>query len=262
MNSQAHYKSLSIEKLVRGKFQPRVYFDEEAILELANSIKANGILQPIIVRPIDKSSLYEIIAGERRWRAAQKAGLQEVNCIVNTYSDQQAVAAAAIENLNRSDLNPIEEAQAYQRLIDTCDYSHEEVAATMGKSRTKITNSLRLLALDKNVTEMLINGQITESHGKIIAGLPIPKQKQIALICSSKQLSVRQLEKILKKKTAINTISSKNKCEISHLENNLSEHIGSPTKISYHNGKGSVNIYFHNLDVLDNILDKLNFKNS
>jgi ParB family chromosome partitioning protein len=261
MNTNTIFKQLAIESLVKGKFQPRVQFDEEAILELANSIKTNGILQPIVVRPIAQSSLYEIVAGERRWRAAQKAGLTEVNCLVNTYTDQQAAAAAAIENLNRSDLNPIEEAQAYQTLIDNFHYSHEEVAATMGKSRTKITNSLRLLSLHKDVTKMLIRGNLSESHGKIIAGLPVHKQKAMAYKCNEKQLSVRQLEKLLKKKST-GKLLSKDNYEITNLERKISEHVGSPTKIVYQNGKGSLKIHFHNLDILDNILDKLNFKNN
>ncbi|NQY42802.1 MAG: ParB/RepB/Spo0J family partition protein [Legionellales bacterium] len=251
-------KKISIEKLVRSKFQPRTHFCEEAIEELAKSIKQNGILQPIVVRPTVEDSTYEIIAGERRWRAAQKIGLSKIDCLINSYTDQQAAAAAAIENLNRADLNPIEEAYAYQRLIQQFDISHEEVAATMGKSRTKITNSLRLLSLDKKVTEMIIEGLISESHGKIIAGVEKRQQFKIASKCITKNLSVRQLEN-LTKKVPINKKSSCKNIEITSLENKLSEYIGSPTEITYNDGQGNIKIFFQNLDILDGILEKIKF---
>ena len=246
------------EKLVKSKFQPRTHFCEEAIEELAKSIKQNGILQPIVVRPTAQHSTYEIIAGERRWRAAQKIGLSEIDCLINSYTDKQAAAAAAIENLNRADLNPIEEAYAYQRLIEQFQISHEEVAATMGKSRTKITNSLRLLSLDRKVTEMIIDGLISESHGKIIAGVEKNKQFKIATKCIAKNLSVRQLENLTKKISVNKTTSSKS-IEITSLENKLSEYIGSPTEISYKNGQGNIKIFFQDLDILDGILEKIKF---
>ncbi len=263
MDKKVHFKQLPIEKLVRGKFQPRMHFSEEAIAELGNSIKNNGILQPIVVRPISRKSLYEIVAGERRWRAAQKIGLTKVDCLINTYTDQQAAAAAAVENLNRTDLNPIEEAQAYQQLIDNFEYSHEEIAATMGKSRTKITNSLRLLSLDKPITKMIIDGLISESHGKIIAGLEKNKQCKIAFECIENHLSVRQLENFIKKTTlAKENCKKENTVETANLENRLSEHIGCPIKIFHKNGKGNITIFFHNLDILDGILDKIKFNDN
>lgn len=265
MKSNTILKQLPIEYLTRSKFQPRVVFTEEAINELAHSIRANGILQPIIVRPTSNYNLYEIIAGERRWRAAQKAGLTKIDCLINQYTDKQAAAAAAIENLNRADLNPIEEAQAYKKLIENFNYSHEEVAATMGKSRTKITNSLRLLSLDNNVMSLIIKGKLSESHGKVIAGLDKNLQTDYANKCITNELSVRELEKSIKKsKTATVKLDKQNttQLEINSLAEQLSEHLGCTTTIKYHNNKGVIKIYFQNLEVFDGILEKLNFNNN
>lgn len=253
-----HLKQLPVEKLVRSKFQPRSHFDEEAIIELAHSIRSNGILQPIIVRPVGTGNLYEIIAGERRWRAAQRVGLDKIDCLVNSYSDKQAAAAAAIENLNRSDLNPIEEAQAYKKLIEQFHYSHEEVAATIGKSRTKITNSLRLLSLDSKVSQMLINGKLSESHGKIMAGLDQKEQVKLAATCIDKKLSVRDLEKILKNSTTnLEKPNPKIPTEIKRLESDISEYLGSKVEITDKKGRGYLKIHYQNLDILDGILEKI-----
>src|SRR4029079_3847018 len=164
-------QQITIDRLSRGKYQPRQHFDPEKLQELADSIKSTDwLLQPIVVRPLSDGN-YEIVAGERRWRAAQLAGLGEVSCLVFNYSDEQALQASIVENISRADLNPIEEAQAYQRLIDEFHYLHEEVAASVGKSRTAITNSLRLLKLDPRVQKFLIEGKLSEGHGKILASL-------------------------------------------------------------------------------------------
>jgi ParB family chromosome partitioning protein len=190
---------LSIDLLVRGKYQPRRHFDSAQLQELAESIKTTGgLLQPIVVRPIN-SNQYEIVAGERRWRAAQLAGLNDVSCLVSHYTDEQALQASIIENISRADLNPIEEAQAYQRLIDEFQYLHDEVAAAVGKSRTSITNVLRLLKLDPRVQELLIHGKLSEGHGKILAGLPISAQFQLAELSIQKGWSVRKIEAEAKK---------------------------------------------------------------
>ena len=195
---QQHLQYIPIEYLSRGKFQPRVVFSKDSLQELATSISSNGLLQPIVVKKHDTNK-YEIIAGERRWRASQQIGLDKVPCIVNEFNDEQTAAASLAENINRENLNPIEEAQAYHRLISTFKYSHEEVAAITGKSRAKITNSLRLLNLHPSVIQMIINKEISEGHGKTIAGITIEKQYQIAQHCKHQQLSVRQLEKYIKK---------------------------------------------------------------
>src|SRR3990167_11095520 len=154
---KAILQQISVDLLIHGRHQPRQSFDPIKLQELADSIKStDGLLQPIVVRP-DQNGKYEIIAGERRWRAVQLAGFTDVSCLVYPYSDEQALQAAIIENINRADLNPIEEAQAYQRLIDEFQYLHEEIAASIGKSRTVITNSLRLLKLEQRVQQMLMN---------------------------------------------------------------------------------------------------------
>ena len=192
-------QQIGIDLLVRGKYQPRQHFDPIKLQELADSIKSTGgLLQPIVVRPIGANK-YEIVAGERRWRAAQLAGLTDISCLVYPYSDEQTLQASIIENISRADLNPIEEAQAYQRLIDEFLYLHEEVAASVGKSRTAITNSLRLLKLDARVQKLLIMGDLSEGHGKILAGLPPHQQYELAERCVQKGWNVRKIEAEVKK---------------------------------------------------------------
>jgi len=177
---RATLQQVAIDLLVRGRYQPRQHFDPEKLQELADSIKSTGgLLQPIVARPLPNGQ-YEIVAGERRWRAAQLAGLLDVSCLVCPYTDEQALQAAIVENISRADLNPIEEAKAYQRLIDEFQYLHEEVAASIGKSRTVITNSLRLLKLDPRVQTLLIEEKLSEGHGKILAGLDSHLQYELA----------------------------------------------------------------------------------
>ncbi len=251
--------SLSIDQLVRGKFQPRRHFDAAQLQELADSIKTTGgLLQPIIARPLP-SGQYEIIAGERRWRAAQLAGFSEVNCLITPYTDEQALQAAIIENINRADLNPIEEAQAYQRLIDEFNYLHEEVAAAVGKSRAAVTNALRLLKLDKRVQDLLISRQLSESHGKILAGLPLEHQYALAERCIQKGWSVKKIEletkKILLQTESISRYDDPN---IKRLELALSEHVGNPASIDCEErGGGYVKIRFNNVDELKDYSNSL-----
>ena len=163
-------KQIPIEFLQRGKFQTRVEFSKIELQELSDSIKANGLVQPIVVREKSNNN-YEIIAGERRWRAAQMAGLANISCIIRKYNDEQAAAVTAVENLNRVDLNPIEEAHAFEKLMLDYNYSHEEIAAAVAKSRSKITNSLRLLSLPLVAKQAIITGELSEGHAKILAGL-------------------------------------------------------------------------------------------
>lgn len=251
-------KLIPLDLLVRGKFQPRVEFDEHGLEELAQSIQINGLLQPIIARPIANNK-YEIIAGERRWRAAQKAGLNSVYCLVNVYTDEQAAGAAAIENLNRMDLNPIEEANAYLRLINEFKYSHEEVAATLGKSRAKITNSLRLLKLSPQIQKMIINNEISEGHGKVLASLHDSYQQRFAQKCKQLGWSVRQLEKAVKLLQQETQYKSSKDPNLSSLEIKLSQYIGCPVTLEYNDGKGKLIIYFHNNEALEGLFSKMNF---
>jgi len=256
-------KSISIDQLVRNPQQPRRHFDSQQLEELAVSIKTTGgLLQPIVVRPINHHQ-YEIVAGERRWRAAQLVGLNEVDCLVNNYTTEQAFQASIIENINRTDLNPIEEAQAYQRLIDEYQYLHEEIAATVGKSRTTITNTLRLLKLDSRVQDLLVNNKLSEGHGKILAGLSKSHQFALAERCIKKNWSVRRTEMEAKKlqdpmQSGEGLYSDPN---IKHLETALSDHLGNPVAINYENrGGGFLKIRFNNIDELQGHFARLGFK--
>lgn len=255
-------QQISIDLLVRGKYQPRRHFDPVQLQELADSIKTTqGLLQPIVVRPLANNK-YEIIAGERRWRAAQLAGLTEISCLVSQYTDEQALQASIIENINRADLNAIEEAQAFQRLIDEFQYLHEEVAAAVGKSRTAVTNSLRLLKLDPRIRELIISGDLSEGHGKILAGLPATQQFPLAERSVEKGWSVRKIEQEAKKLTAsANDEGRYSDPNLHRLESALSGHVGNQVKIDYENrGGGYVKIRFNNIDELEGHFDKLGFK--
>jgi len=255
---------ISIDLLTRGKYQPRQHFDPEKLQELAESIKSTeGLLQPIVVRPLSTGK-YEIVAGERRWRASQLASLTDVSCLVYPYSDEQALQAAIVENISRADLNPIEEAKAYQRLIDEFHYLHEEVAASVGKSRAAITNSLRLLKLDPRVQALLINNQLSEGHGKILASLEPHQQFALADACVQKGWNVRRLE-MEAKKLQLNdatTDSAYSDVNLKKLEIALSEHVGNRVQIDYENrGGGFVKIRFNNIDELEGHFDRIGFKN-
>lgn len=255
---KAELKLLPIEQLQRGKYQPRKEFDPEALQELADSLQSNGLLQPIIVRQLDETN-YEIIAGERRWRAAQLAGWNEINCLIHTFSDAQAAEAAAIENIIRVDLNPIEEAHAYQRLIDEFGYIHDEVAIAVGKSRVKITNTLRLLKLDSHLQQLIIDGQLSEGHGKALAALSLPLQRKLAQKCLTYHWNVRKLEVEVKKLSQINDKNDAPPKDInlSYLEKVISDKIGCRTSIDFNTHRGALKIEFTNLDILDGLLKKL-----
>jgi ParB family chromosome partitioning protein len=253
---------IAIDLLARGKYQPRQQFDAEKLQELADSIKSTGgLLQPIVVRPLPNQR-YEIVAGERRWRAAQLASLGEVSCLVFDYTDEQALQASIIENISRTDLNPIEEAKAYQRLIDEFHYLHEEIAASVGKSRTAITNSLRLLKLDTRVQTFLIEGKLSEGHGKILASLLPQQQIDLAERCVQKGWNVRKVEAEAKKlqQTSLNE-GPFSDANIERLETALSEHIGNRVQVEYENrGGGYVRIRFNNVDELEGHFERIGFK--
>lgn len=257
-------QQIAIDLLVRGKYQPRHHFDPEKLQELADSIKSTGgLLQPIVVRPLPNSR-YEIVAGERRWRAAQLAGLSDVSCLVFPYTDEQALQASIVENISRADLNPIEEALAYQRLIDEFHYLHEEVAASVGKSRTAITNSLRLLKLDPKVQQLLITKQLSEGHGKILASLEPRQQIELAEKCVQKGWNVRKMEAEAKKlqMAAINPNEGPySDANLKHLEVSLSEHVGNRVQIeSEERGGGYLRIRFNNVDELEGHFERFGFQ--
>src|SRR5579883_2049170 len=255
-------QQIAIDLLVRGKYQPRQQFDPEKLRELADSIKSTGLLQPIVVRPA-ANGRYEIVAGERRRRAAQLAGLEDVSCLVCQYTDEQALQASIVENISRADLNPIEEAQAYQRLIDEFQYLHEEVAASVGKSRAAITNSLRLLKLDARVQQYLVTGMISEGHGKILAGLEPQHQIELAERCVQKGWNVRKMELEAKKLQLAGSSDQGpySDANIKRLETALSEHLGNRAQIEYEErGGGYIRLRFNNIDELEGHFQRIGFR--
>src|SRR3990167_1088726 len=251
-------RQIPIEFLQRSRFQPRTDFNAQALQELADSIREQGIVEPIIVRPLDKTR-FEIIAGERRWRAAQLAGLSEVPCIARHYSDHDAAEVTLIENIQREGLNPIEEARALQCLLDEFHYTHDEIAKSIGKSRTKITNALRLLQLDTEVQQWLIEKKLTEGHGKALAGLPMSMQRKVALHGMEEGWSVRQMEQAVKnaKQTPTSAKSATTDPNIGHLERAAAEHFGSEVKLENHNSdkSGWIKIKYYDYETLSGILE-------
>jgi len=250
--------SLPIDLLVPNQFQPRKYFEPGAMVELAKSIEQHGLLQPIVVRPLTGDK-FEIIAGERRWRAAQRIDLKTIKCLVHTFNDEQAAGVAMVENLIRADLNPIEEAEAYSRLIETFGYGHEDIALIIGQSRAKITNSLRLLKLMEPVRDLLIKQRITVGHAKILAGLPDSLQIVYANKCWQRRWSVRHLAGVVKNSSAQQP-RIKQSFDQEKLESLLSEHMGCPVSLMDNEGKGKLIIQYYNLDTLEGIFSKLQFK--
>lgn len=252
-------KTIPIECLKPGKYQTRRVFDQEALHELADSIKSEGLIQPIVVRAI-LNSKYEIVAGERRWRASQLAGVDMVLCLVNNYSDEQAAAITTIENIQRADLNPIEEAQAYQNLIEEFEYLHEEVAAVVGISREQVTNCLRLLKLDKRVQDLLISEELSRGHGKAIAGLSLNLQYEIAKKCAEEGWSSRRIEQEVKKlQTQNSVVSPGSDPDMRVLERLIGDQIGSTVKFEPDINKksGWIKIKYFDNEILAGILDRL-----
>lgn len=251
---------LKISQIEPNKSQPRKNFNEDSLQELADSIKQFGIIQPLVVQKKDK--YYEIIAGERRWRAARIAGLKEVPVIIKDYSEQEVVEIALIENIQREDLNPIEEAQAYKRLLEEYNLKQDEVAERVSKSRTAVTNSMRLLKLSDKVQEMLIDEMITSGHARAILAIEDEKlQYEIAERVMDEKLSVRETEKLVK---AINNPKKKkdkveiNRAVYDELEVKIKDAIGNNVKLSPKaNGKGKIEIEYYSTDDLERITDIL-----
>ena len=252
---------LSIGNLYPNKFQPRKIFDEESLNDLEKSIKERGIIQPIIVRKSDENSKYEIIAGERRWLAAQKAGLQEVPVVVTEADDLKSLEFAIVENVQRNDLNPLEEAQGYQRLINDFGYDQEKVSKFIGKSRSYITNCLRILTLPSDVLSLIETKKLSAGHAKILVGLE--NASFVAQKILEKKLSVRQSENFVKifkkKKGSYVKFSDPN---IQSLERSISDKIGLNVSIkSTKKNKGTITFAYHDLEQLNKIIDiiKLNY---
>jgi ParB family transcriptional regulator, chromosome partitioning protein len=247
---------LSVSDLVPNKYQPRKIFDENNLNDLTNSIKERGILQPIIVRKSnDERSKFEIIAGERRWIAAQKAGLHNVPVVITEADDLKSLEFAIVENVQRHDLNPLEEAQGYKRLIDDFSYDHEKVSKFIGKSRSYITNSLRLLSLPIEVIKLVESQKLSAGHAKILVGLE--NASFVANKIVEKKLSVRQAEnfvKIFKSKKIKKT--NTNDVNIKDLENSISNKIGLNVLIqNKKNNKGKISFEYKTLDQLNKIIE-------
>lgn len=252
-------KKLPVEWLTPGKYQPRKDMSPDALEELANSIRSQGVIQPIVVRPVNSQS-YEIIAGERRWRASQLAELERVPCLVKDVEDEAAVAIALIENIQREDLNAMEEAIALQRLLDEFELTHQQVADAVGKSRAAVSNLLRLNGLADAVKTLLEHGDIEMGHARALLTLEQPMQEQAARMVAAKGLSVRDTEKLVKKMLAepeVKPVSEKDP-NIVALQQELGEQLGAKVEISCNTkGKGRLVINYTNLDELDGILAQI-----
>ena len=253
-------RTLNVAQMQPGKFQPRSYMDDAALQTLADSIKAQGIMQPILVRQISADK-FEIIAGERRWRASKIAGLNEVPVLVRDIADESALAMALIENIQRENLNPLEEAQGIKRLIDEFAMTHEKAAEAVGRSRAAVSNLLRLLTLAHAVQELLMQNKLDMGHARALIGLDAAQQILLANRIVQQNLSVREVENLVKKIGA-ETHAKPDKItpnrDVLTLQNNLSEKIGAVVNISAKaNGAGMLKISYSNLDQLDDIIAKM-----
>ena len=260
--SSGEFQHLDIDIIQRGRFQPRSNFNPDALQELADSIKAQGVVQPIVVRPLSATpGQYELIAGERRWRAAQLAGLHDIPAIVRDISDQEAMAIALIENIQRQELNPIEEAKALERLVEEFGLTHQEVADAVGRSRVAVSNLLRLLTLNTDVRHLLEDGQLEMGHARAILGLESANQMQAAREVVKKGMSVRETEHLVrrlnapaKEKAAKSPIDP----DTRRLQEDLSEKLGAKVIFQHNNnGKGKMLIHYNSIDELDGILEHI-----
>jgi ParB family transcriptional regulator, chromosome partitioning protein len=254
---------IQVDRLLPSRMQPRIDFDSEPLDELRASIQEHGVLQPILVRPVlDDKGLYEIVAGERRWRAAKEAGLRTVPVVIRSLDDQAALEAALVENLQREDLNPIERAKAYRKLISDFSLTQEALAKKVGRSQASVANTVRLLMLPPEVVASLEAGRITEGHARALLALDSPESRiQIWKRVESQGLSVRATEEAVKRAIISRGIHSgkisKTK-DISNIEQQLSESIGSPVRVEMKNEtSGQIQISFYTLDDLDRLLQLL-----
>ncbi|MBS0422946.1 MAG: ParB/RepB/Spo0J family partition protein [Proteobacteria bacterium] len=250
-------QNLAITQLQPGKYQPRTNMDQTALAELAESIKAQGIMQPILARPLNADS-FEIIAGERRWRAAQLAGLAEVPVLIRKVPDESALAMSLIENIQRENLNPLEEAMGIQRLINEFGMTHQTAGEALGNSRSTISNLLRLLNLSAPVQELMMQGKIDMGHGRALLPLVPAQQMKIANVIVQKQLSVRETEKLVNQiEHPLPKKVKKNDRDLLRLQEDVSERLGAQVAIKpKKNGQGNIVIYYTSLDQLDDILSK------
>ncbi len=253
-----------LEAITRGIYQPRVHFDETALQELADSISAQGLIQPVLLRK--RGGGYELIAGERRWRAAQLAGLEVIPAIIREMDDSAVAAVTLIENIQREDLNPLEEARALQRLKDEFKMTHQSVADAVGRSRAAVTNLMRLLELDERVANLLAEGKLEMGHARALLSLDPSDQHLLAMKVYAEGLSVRATEKLVREglhgkataKKKVSTADARYNSHIKALETELSDKLGARVNINHGaNSKGSVTIDYNSLDELDGILSHI-----
>lgn len=254
-------RNIPIDLLQRSKYQPRTHMDKQALAELADSIRSQGVVQPIVAREL-KTGNYEIIAGERRWRAAQMAGLETVPAIVRRVPDEAAIVIALIENIQREDLNPLEEASVLQQLIDEFGMNHQKVADTVGRSRTAVTNLLRLLTLNEDVRKLLLVGKLDMGHARALLALPAGAQGQVARLVVQRDLSVRETEALVRRRlrqpAARKKSRSSNDADIRSLQDELAERLGAKVRINHkRSGRGQLTIDYNSIDELEGILDHI-----
>ena len=256
LDEEERLRNIPIDLIQRGKYQPRVEMNEAALEDLAASIKAQGVMQPIVIRSI-AAQKYEIIAGERRWRASQIAGLSSIPAVVKQVSDEAAIAMSLIENIQRENLNPIEEAMALKRLQDEFELPQQEVASAVGKSRATVTNLMRLIGLHTDVQKMLQVGKLEMGHARALLTLSDTKQVEFAKLVANKGLSVRQTESLVRNVNTGSELDRKKSIDpnIKKLEEDLGEKLGAKVIIQHtEKGKGRLVINYNSLDELDGIL--------
>ena len=262
-SDKREYQQIPLEWINVGPWQPRRKFDREQLDELADSIRQKGIVQPILLRPMPKQfGRFQLVAGERRWRATQMAGLDTIPAIVKPVGDEAAIAMSLIENIQRENLNPIEEAMALKRLQDEFELTQQEVADAVGKSRVTVTNLMRLIGLHIDVRRMLEHGDLEMGHARALLALPNEQQTSAARVVSGKSLSVRQTEALVRRLIANKGSSPGRKQpdpDIKNLEEKLAEKLGTKVMIQHSaKGKGTLAIKYSSLDELDGILDHIN----
>lgn len=261
--SAERLRTLPIEKLQPGKYQPRSHMDSERLAELADSIKAQGLIQPIVVRAVG-AGRYEIIAGERRWRAAQLAALRDVPVVIREIEDSTALAMALIENIQREDLNPLEEALALQRLIDEFELTHQQAAEAVGRSRAAVSNLLRLLELPEAIRGLVERRELEMGHARALLTLPAPQALALAQQAAAEQWSVREIERRVQAiqkgvpAPSKKTTSTKPDADVASLERELSEILSAKVQVeSGRGGKGKLVVHYHSLDELEGILERV-----
>ena len=260
-DDNASLRDLPVEWLQSGRYQPRHHMDPTALQELADSISAQGVVQPLVVRPLDDEH-FEIVAGERRWRAAQLAGLERVPAIVRQIPDEMAVAVALIENMQREDLNPLEEASTLRRLIDEFGMTHQAVSEAVGRSRASVSNLLRLLELTPEVREHIHNGALEMGHARALAALPADQQNAVAARVVARGLSVRATESLVRKALEGDAEQTPRQREpdpdIRRLQDDLADRLGASVSIQQgRQGKGKLVIQYSSLDELDGIIERI-----